>query len=210
MSTENDLHKTGMTTALLVRGLIAAVLIFALAKEFGLIDGSIAKRVVGILFGAILIVTGNLLPKIVQPLKASLQGAANTKAVERFAGRTFVLTGVLYIAVWVFAPKEHAMLISSAIGLIAFAVVGAICIRLAFSAPASQLFDTEKTLPTAKPSLCNRTSLLFIFHALAWVFAMFFVDSLWGDKAAPWMVIGFVMANGLLASRWVISRHNNN
>jgi hypothetical protein len=208
MSMENNLQKTGKTTAHLIGGLVAAVFVFALAKEFGFIDGSIAKRVVGMLFGAILIVTGNLLPKIVQPLKASPQGAANTKAVERFAGRTFVLTGVLYIAAWVFAPKEHAMLISSAIGLIAFAVVGAICVRITFSAPASQLFDTEKTLPTAKPSLCSRTSLLFIFHALAWVFAMFFVDSLWGDRATPWMVIGFVMANGLLASGRVISRRN--
>ncbi len=206
MSTENHVNKNGKTTALLIGGLVAAVLAFALAKEFGVIDGSLAKRVVGMLFGAILIVAGNFLPKIVQPFNAPSRNMAKTKAVERFAGRTFVLAGIIYIAVWVLARPEHAMLISSAIGLIAFAVVGMVCVRIAFNAPSGN--PTEKDPATGQSSFASLTTLLFIFHALAWVFAMFFVDSIWGDKAAPWMVIGFVIANGLLASGRTIFRPN--
>jgi len=200
------LNKNGRTTALIVGGLVAAVLAFALAKESGRIESSLAKRAVGMIFGAILIVTGNFLPKIVQPLNTEPQSAAKTKAVERFAGRTFVLAGILYIAVWVLARPEHAMLISSAVGLIAFALVGAICVRIAFSGPSGNHLETEKVIPTGKPSVGSRTALLLIFHALFWVFAMFFADSIWGDKAAPWMVIGFVIANGLLVSGLAISR----
>jgi hypothetical protein len=208
MSRETDLQKTGKTTALLVGGLVIAVLVFALAKEFSVIDGAIAKRVVGMLFGAILIVAGNFLPKIVQPLNAQPRDMAKTKAVERFAGQTFVVAGIVYIAVWVLARPEHAMLISSAIGLIAFALVGAICVRIAFSTPPGNQPAIGNA--TGEHAAASRMTFLFIFHALAWVFAMFFVDSLWGDKAAPWMVIGFVMANGLLATGRTISRSNNN
>jgi hypothetical protein len=111
------------TTAFGIGGLVATVLAFALAKEFGVIDASLAKRVVGMIFGVILIGTGNVLPKIVQPLNAHRYNINRAIVSDRFMGRTFVLAGILYLAIWVLAPKENAMLISSVIGLGAFVIV---------------------------------------------------------------------------------------
>jgi uncharacterized membrane protein len=44
----------------------------------------------------------------------------------------------------------------------------------------------------------TRWLLIYLLHGLLWVFAMFLVDSIWGDRAAQWMGVGFVLANGAL------------
>jgi predicted signal transduction protein with EAL and GGDEF domain len=44
-----------------------------------------------------------------------------------------------------------------------------------------------------------RILLLTIFHTLAWVFAMFLTDSMWGDAVSRALVAPFLAANTVLA-----------
>ena len=40
---------------------------------------------------------------------------------------------------------------------------------------------------------------MYILHAIGWVFAMFLADIIWGDKSMVWMLVGFTIANSVLA-----------
>ena len=133
MSTKTPSAYSGKSTALIIGGLVVAVLAFAAAKEFGIVEGAVAKRAVAMIFGVILIVTGNLLPKLVLPLSAQRRDPVRAKAAERIAGWILVLAGILYITVWFLTPPADAMLISSAIGLGAFVLASAAWARGALS-----------------------------------------------------------------------------
>ncbi len=126
MSSERDSTSLGKLTAITIGGLVVGVLVLAATKEFGILDASIVKRAVGMVFGTMLIVAGNILPKITQPLNSQRRNAVSIRMVERIAGWIFVVTGIAYISVWLFAPGEYAMLISSIVGLSAFVLVATI------------------------------------------------------------------------------------
>lgn len=189
MSTDTQTPTTGKTTAILIGALIVGVLVIALAKEFGGLDSDIAKRAIGIIFGVILMGVGNTLPKIVLPLSARQVDPAKTSAVDRFAGRVFVLAGMIYIGIWVFAPVELRMVTSSLVGLGAF---GLVIVNWVIKMKGEFSLKTKADY--------RRLSMFGILHALLWVFAIFLVDSIWGDAAAKWMALGFVLLNGMVAS----------
>ena len=133
MSRQTHSVFSGESAVINVMVLSAIVLTFAMAKELGLIDGSLAKSAVGMTIGAVLIVTGNVLPKIAQPISLRQRKFIGVMAADRFAGWTFVLTGIVYVAAWLFAPLDHVMLISSLVGLSAFLLVIATWAWLAWS-----------------------------------------------------------------------------
>ncbi|MBN4046487.1 hypothetical protein JYU02_00645 [bacterium AH-315-P15] len=167
-------------------GLFAILVAAALGKEFGYIDGYVAKRIFGIIFGVVLVIMGNFLPKIVRPLSAQHSDPVKVLAAERFAGRTFVLAGIAYISVWVFAPPENAMLISSLVGLGAFALVATNWVWLI----RGELPRNQQETKSDK----IRHAMFQILFALFWVFAIFLADSLWGDHISRPMGIAYVFA----------------
>ena len=103
--------------------ILGSSLVFGLLQTNGLIDASIGKRSYGIVMGFVLIVTGNHLPKTVRSMTASRCDPARLMAAELFAGRVFVLAGIIYVAVWIFGPLDQVNLLSSLVGLSAFALV---------------------------------------------------------------------------------------
>lgn len=193
--------------------LLAGVLGFALLKETGVLTNNVSKRSAGALIGIVLIVTGNSLPKYITPLSMRACSPARATATERFAGWVFVLGGLVYVAAWVFAPIENAKLWSSLIGLCVFLIVIVAWTRLA-SGPQQEYFDA--TLPGdgdadqqrgGRPIMSSpsrgRVAVIILLHALAWAIAMLFASALfentaWGNQVAPWMSVGFVLANGVL------------
>ena len=192
MTTKPQNPVAGRSTAILIGGSMLAVMTIALAKEFGGLDNDTAKRAIGLIFGVILMSVGNILPKIVLPLEADWQNPTKARAAERFAGRMFVLAGLVYISVWLFAATDSRMIISSLVGLSAFGIVGirwALLMRGQLSREGGSFKSDYR-----------RIGIFCILHALLWVFAMFLVDSVWGDSASQWMVIIFVLVNGLLVS----------
>lgn len=173
----------------------AAVVI---AKETGQIDGIMAKRGVGALLGLIMMVTGNILPKLIFPLTR----AARIGTAERVSGWILVLTGLALVAAFAGLPDDNVALQGAVIGLAGFAGVGLTLIASGWSVQRdglSVLAEPGESAPLAYRSARVRISAIFILHAIAWAFAMFVADAIWDDPAAIWMVVAFTIANSLLA-----------
>ncbi len=100
--------------------ILAGSLAAGLANEVGLINADAEERASGIIMGMVLIVTGNFLPKVVRPLNKGACDQARAKAAERFTGWAFVIAGIFYALVWMFAPVDHANSISSLAAVSAF------------------------------------------------------------------------------------------
>ena len=184
------------STALVV--LLIAFAGVVIAKETGQIDGVMAKRGVGALLGLIMVVTGNILPKLIFPLTRT----AGVSAAERLSGWILVLTGLTLVAAFVLLPDDGVALWGALIGLAGFAGVGLTIVASGWSMQrdgVDGLAEAAGAGSVAYRSAKVRLSAIIILHAIAWVFAMFVADVLWGDRAGVWMVVGFVFANSLLA-----------
>ena len=55
-----------------------------------------------------------------------------------------------------------------------------------------------------KTRVVRYLTLLFLW-TLAWVFAMFVVDDIWGDKAAQWLSVIFVVVNGFVIAMFTVA-----
>ncbi len=88
-----------------------------------------ARRGMGIVFGIVLIVMGNALPKKIRPLSDEKCGAPNGQARRRFAGWTFTIAGIIYSLAWLIAPIEIARTIAMTAGIFAVILVMATCFR---------------------------------------------------------------------------------
>jgi hypothetical protein len=208
VSTEPHLAYSGKSATMSVMGLCAILMAFALAKEFGLVGGELAKRAVGMAIGAVLIVTGNVLPKFALPLSMRTQNPERAMATERFAGRTFCLTEFVFVAAWLFVPLEHVKLVSSLVGLGAFCVVIAAWVRSVRSEHSEDRREPLAPESVAGPSgyaLAGRGAIFTLLHAVLWVSIIFLADSIWGDVVAQWTAVVFVIANGALIS-WIVAK----
>ena len=83
-------------------GIVTAV---AAAKGMGFLEAAAARRGIGMLIGVMALVIGNFLPKL-RPLKSPDANPAKGMAAERFAGWILVLAGIVYIALFTFAPLD--------------------------------------------------------------------------------------------------------
>jgi hypothetical protein len=153
---------------------------------------SLGGAVVGIV-----LVLGNALPKLVRPFWMHGNDPARVMAADRFAGWIFVLAGIVFVALWAFAPTEHVMRISALVGLAAFGLVAASQFRPSLGRERARGHAATEG-DAATTGVAKRWVLIYFFHAVLWVFAMFLAESIWGDRAAQWMSIAFVLANGAL------------
>lgn len=188
----------GRTSSVALVTLLLAFAGVVIAKETGQIDGVMAKRGVGALLGLIMVVTGNVLPKMIFPLTRT----ARIGAAERVCGWILVLTGLALVAAFALLPDEGVALQGALIGLAGFAGVGLTLVASGWSVQGggmSSLAEADGASPLAQRSDKVRVSAIFILHAIAWAFAMFVADAIWDDQAAIWMVVAFTIANSLLA-----------
>ncbi len=173
----------------------------AVAREYGLIDSLTVKRIASIAIGAVLIVAGNLLPKM-RLFHLSGREPNRIVAAERFAGWTLVIAGAVVAGLWLFAPGEQTILISSLAALAAFAAVALNWLFLGRSAPRSD--EPAEDPRELRVAVAKRVALLQILYGLCWAFAIFAADTLWGDEVSLWMVVGFSVTLPFVA--WPLTR----
>lgn len=92
--------------------MIAVPLAITLAISLGLtgsLSDEVERRGMGIVFGIVFLLYGNNVPK--RPVTLSRKGCSPgaIQAQTRFAGRTFMLTALVYTLIWLFAPIAWAL-----------------------------------------------------------------------------------------------------
>ncbi|MEE2565515.1 hypothetical protein [Hyphobacterium marinum] len=178
---------------LLIAGLAGVVL----AGAFDWLDRDLTRRLACIVFGLMLLGAGNILPKIVMPVRSG-RAYPGMRRADRLAGAIFVLAGLACVGVAVFAPADGILLIESVIGIGTFMVAGLIWSGAALAAPRAETADTEQSPETARAKV-QRLSVFLILNGLFWAFLIFVADIVWGDAGAQWMLVPFIIVNSLLA-----------
>jgi hypothetical protein len=117
----------GISGFLALIGLMEAL---ALARGFGFMDEVTERRALGFAMGLLMIVIGNLLPKL-RPLGSTHPDPARAAGGERFAGRVLLLAGLAYVVLFAFAPLAAARSASAVVGIVALALVAADWVWLA-------------------------------------------------------------------------------
>jgi hypothetical protein len=103
-------------------GLTVAIAALAVASAAGILDTGVARRLVGMGLGLMMLLTGNLLPKL-RPL-TWLGGNARTGAVERLSGWLLALAGIAWVALFALAPLSEARQVAALIGMAAVLIIG--------------------------------------------------------------------------------------
>ena len=190
----------GKGTAILAALVIMTLFAAGIGKEMGFIENDTAKRISGVVFGLLVILFGNILPKLVSPLGSDAEAAGRSRAADRIAGLVLVLTGLAVVAIWLAVPADSAMLASAMAGL------GGLFISLMLwtfqAAPRLAGFRGPEALE--HPASIRRLTVLFLLHAVFWVFLIFLADTLWGDASAKWIAIAFTLLNGVIALPLII------
>ena len=118
--------------AIVFSGLIIGFSLAAkLATALGAFDGpDVSRRVTMVMMGAFFVFTGNALPKTLTPLSALQCSGAKNQAFQRFAGWTWVLTGLAFAIAWLVLPLDLAKPVSTAILMSGMFLVLAQVLRL--------------------------------------------------------------------------------
>jgi hypothetical protein len=112
----------GVITASLM---IVLSLVMTLASAFGAPrHPELAQRATMIVLGMYFVVTGNAMPKLLPPLSTMRGDPAVVQSARRFAGWTWVITGLAFAAIWLLVPTGLATPISVGILLGGGAIAG--------------------------------------------------------------------------------------
>ncbi len=111
--------------------MLVIVLSAKLATTLGVLEnGELLRRATMTIVGAFLIFTGNRLPKTLTPLATLQCDPARVQAFQRFAGWTWVLTGVAFAMVWLLLPLNIAKPVSVGLLSIGILTIAAQVVRL--------------------------------------------------------------------------------
>jgi hypothetical protein len=188
--------------AISIAAVLAAVVAVGVGRRMGMLEPELAKRLGVVVFGIMLAVLGNYMPKFVVPWSTPAAVAA-----RRFAGWVFVLAGAAYVAVCLFAPMPQAVIVPSVIGISAFVLSGVNWMRTA--GHGGRPPDTGGEVVTddqLSPELMIQRGGPYILLGLFFVFVLFLSDTLWGDAVARWMAVGYCIASALAAPFLIAAR----
>lgn len=104
--------------------MLAGALAVALMRRLGFDGGGLSHRAFGLACGLLLIFLGNATPKVIGPITGRVCSPAKAQAMQRFAGWTFVLAGLFYVAAWLVLPVAVAEPLSTAACALAVVLVG--------------------------------------------------------------------------------------
>lgn len=104
-------------------GVLALALAATFARKAGYIDGDAVTRIVIGINGLMIAWYGNRIPKRFAP-------SAQARKVQRVAGRSQVLSGLAYAALWAFAPINSALIAGTTIVFASIALTLGYCLSL--------------------------------------------------------------------------------
>lgn len=102
-------------------GIVAVALAMTLARKLGYVDGDVVTRVVICLNGFMVAWYGNRMPKRFFPSELA-------RKVSRLGGWCITVSGLVYAALWMFAPLTVAVALGTAVILTGVAVPFAYCL----------------------------------------------------------------------------------
>lgn len=177
--------------------LFLMIVITVILALIGVIDRLMARRIMGGLFGVIMVVSGNFLPKMIRPWQVT----KNSGQFQRLIGWILVLSGTAMFGVSVIAYDDVAPIWTVIIALIGLILSSLTVVFNHWQYSRSQnqvqnLSDDVLQLEIRQSSI-NR-ALMQILHAMAWVCVMFAAEIKWGPESLSWIMIGFAVSLALL------------
>lgn len=104
-------------------GIIALALAASFARQEGYIDADMTNRIVLGAIGLMIAWQGNRMPKALAP-------TASARQVNRVAGWSLALSGLVYAALWAFAPFQVALIGGCGAIILGMAVTFGYCLSL--------------------------------------------------------------------------------
>lgn len=98
--------------ALIVAGLLIGGSLVLLRLTPDVITRDLARRLLGVMLGAVVVLYANAIPKVLSPLMRG--DAVAAQAMRRFTVWCIALGGVGYMVAWAVAPLDRAVLIALA------------------------------------------------------------------------------------------------
>jgi len=184
--------------------IMGAMMAFAAAMRTGYIESGFERRSIGLLVGVMIVLTGNLLPKL-RPLSSAGKKRVPKAKAERFAGWSLVLAGLLYCAFFLFVPLHQARVISSIVGIVTLSLIAAGCAWLARRTVSGTPHQPEEN-PGPTECLQEKRKIVFwLLFASLYVFTTACAAFLFGDRptfreSASWILIGFSVMYAVLAT----------
>lgn len=111
-------------------GIVLVALVASTARKMGYVDGETVTRVVIGLTGLMIASFGNRMPKTFVP-------SACARQARRVAAWSLVLSGLIYAALWAFAPIPVAVVGGCAAVILGMAVTIGYCLALRAKAKAA-------------------------------------------------------------------------
>ncbi len=187
-------------------GLMGIALALAMARRMDLIELGEERRAMGMLIGVMVVVMGNLLPKM-RPLQTPGRSPAQASSAERLAGWVLVLAGIVYLALFLFAPLDRAQSIASLIGIGALLLIAlrwASLARVAWVGWAKSAAETAGTNRRAKEQRKVVTALLLAFFYLVATACLSFLfkHQAWFHDLAAWILVGFCFIFAVFSNDW--------
>lgn len=124
--------------------LLAAALIMGAALgmnmlvDYGYIEREVSKQAMQVGIGLYLLVMGNSLPKKISSMSDQNCGSAKGQSLRRFAGWTFVLSGLAYSIIWLVLPADIATIAGISVVASGLILVVTPCVWLALRRKRSQ------------------------------------------------------------------------
>lgn len=184
------------TLTVSVFSVLAIFAALILAEETGFIGSDPARRGVSALMGVLLLLCGNYLPKLTA---APSPNSARLAKADRAAGRLLILTGLGFALIWVLAPLDWARAVSPMAGL-----AGGLIALLAWVFVAQRAEGGSAGLAASALSTAARLGVLMISGSIIATFGLFEIDRRWGDEAAQWTSIIFVLSLGFIGASSVV------
>lgn len=186
-------------------GLMGLAMALVFASQLGALSVAVEKRAFGVLIGGVVMVIGNLLPKM-RPLSTRGADPSRATAAERFTGWLLVLAGAAYMALFLFLPLERARPIAAVTGLSAIVLVTLSWTRLALTRASRRAVAAKNTKDESRPAVEQRKVVVALLFAFFYLFAAacvayFFDDQAWFHEYASWNLVGFCFVYAALSSR---------
>jgi hypothetical protein len=163
--------------------IVALLLAFTaviVSKESGWTGTTASKSAVTAVLGLMMVVMGNLLPKLSVPGISS-----RARRSERFAGLSLMIGGLALIPTTLLFPAPWAPSAAAVVGLAAHLAATVLWFQAQSKHP--PVVDDRRT------SL--RTAFGHLLLAITWVLAMFPADLLWGNSSKWPMLIGYMLSS---------------